>query len=178
MGFDPVELVIATEDIFGISISEAEVEQIVTPRHLIDHVKNLVNAKPKVRSCLSQRAFHRVRRSLVTAAQVERGSISLSAKIRELFPKPQRVDSWQSLREVSGLTDLPDLRFGRGLIFAPTRVRCLVSQEIWRMAGGISQSGDWSESEVRTVVRMIISGQLGIKRFSDDDEFVRDLGVD
>ena len=178
MGLDSVELVIATEETFGISISDADAEQIVTPRHLIDHVMSLVNAKPKVRPCLSQRAFHRVRRSLVTAAQVDRSSISLSTKIGDLFPKPQRVDSWQSFREVSGLTGLPDLRFGRGVIFAPTRVRCLVSQEASQMAQSISQSGDWSESEVRTVVRMIISEQLGIKRFSDDDEFVRDLGVD
>ena len=178
MGLDSVELIIATEETFGISISDADVEQMVTPRHLIDHVRGLVNAKPKVRPCLSQRAFHRVRQSLVTTTQVDRSSIDLSTRIREIFPKPQRVDSWQSFRQASGLTELPDLRFGRGVIFAPTRVRCLVSQEASRMAEGLSRTGDWSESEVRTVVRMIISEQLGIERFSDDDEFVRDLGVD
>ena len=178
MGLDSVELIIATEETFGVSISDAEAEQIITPRHLINHIKGLVNARPKCRPCLSQRAFHRVRRSLVTAAQVDRSSISLSTKISQLFPKPQRVNSWQSFRQVSGLTDLPDLRFGRGVIFAPTRVRCLVSQEVTRMAGELSHLGDWAESEVRTVVRMIISEQLGIKRFSDDDEFIRDLGID
>ena len=37
---------------------------------------------------------------------------------------------------------------------------------------------NWSRYEVREVVRLIIRDQLGVKKFSDDDEFVRDFGVD
>ena len=39
-------------------------------------------------------------------------------------------------------------------------------------------TGNWTNQEVRDVVRLIICDQLGIKRFNDSDEFVRDLGVE
>ena len=97
MGLDAVEIVIATEETFGISISDAEAEQMLTPRMLIDHVKCAVGAQSKTRPCLSQRAFHRVRHSLVTTTGIKRSEVSLSTKVRNLFPKHKRVESWHSL---------------------------------------------------------------------------------
>lgn len=177
MGLGGVELVIAIEETFGITISDADAEGLVTPRILIDYVISAVGSAPKARPCLSQRAFHRVRMSLVHSTGVRSRDISLNTKIRKLFPKSMRVDNWQSFREVSGLADLPNLRFGRGVIFAPTTVNCLVGQEVTRMAEELNDKSDWSDDEVRSVVMMIISEQLGVKKFSDGDEFVRDLGL-
>ncbi len=115
--------------------------------------------------------------SLVHSTGVRSRDISLNTKIRKLFPKSMRVDNWQSFREVSGLADLPNLRFGRGVIFAPTTVNCLVGQEVTRMSEELNDKSDWSDDEVRSVVMMIISEQLGVKKFSDGDEFVGDLGL-
>ena len=36
----------------------------------------------------------------------------------------------------------------------------------------------WSREDVAVIVREIITEQLGVKDFSDDADFVRDLGVD
>ncbi len=178
MGLDSVELLIVTEETFGITITDADAEQLVTPGMLIDHVQRAVGSQQGSRPCLTQRAFHRVRTSLVTATGLRRRDISPKSKVRDVFPKPLRAENWQKFRMISGLTDLPDLRFGRGVIFDPTTVSSLVSQEVTRMAGDLTCASDWSDEEVRSAVRMIISEQLGIEKFSDDDEFVRDLGVD
>lgn len=40
------------------------------------------------------------------------------------------------------------------------------------------RSRRWTHDEVRQIIRQIISEQLGVKKFNDTDEFVRDLGVD
>jgi acyl carrier protein len=39
------------------------------------------------------------------------------------------------------------------------------------------RSQRWTHDEVRQIVRQIISEQLGVKKFNDTDEFVRDLGM-
>jgi acyl carrier protein len=40
------------------------------------------------------------------------------------------------------------------------------------------RSRRWTHDEVRQIIRQIITDQLGVKKFNDTDEFVRDLGVD
>jgi len=40
------------------------------------------------------------------------------------------------------------------------------------------RSRRWSHDEVSQIIRQIISEQLGVKKFNDTDEFVRDLGID
>lgn len=46
------------------------------------------------------------------------------------------------------------------------------------MSEELRDAGNWTDQEARTVVRHIISEHLGIEIFSENDEFVRDLGVD
>lgn len=87
MGLDSVELVMAVEEEFGISISDAEASTIVTPKDLIRIVGEQLDLKEE--------------------------------------------DSERLTRD-----------------------------------------------ELRTRVRIVISKQLGISEFDDDDEFGRDLGVD
>jgi len=36
----------------------------------------------------------------------------------------------------------------------------------------------WTHDQVKQVVRRLIMEQTGVKEFSDEDEFVRDLGLD
>jgi hypothetical protein len=41
----------------------------------------------------------------------------------------------------------------------------------------LREARSWTDEEVRQIVREIIRDQLGIDKFRDSDEFVRDLGV-
>ena len=75
------------------------------------------------------------------------------------------------------MSTLPALRFGRGWLLSPTRVSDLVAIAVSEKASQLREERSWTNEEVRQVVRQIIREQLGIKKFADTDEFVRDLGV-
>ena len=178
MGLDSVELVLAVEETFGVSIPDGEAATLVTPGLLIKHVQMAVASKPKSKPCLSQRAFHRVRMHLCEVTNTPRREIGLDTRIKHIFPKKTRKEKWQAFRTASNMMSLPNLRFGYGTWFSPTKVRDLVASEISLMAEELQSNGIWTDEEVRTVVRNVISEQLGITKFDDNDEFVRDLHVD
>ena len=178
MGLDAVELVIAVEQTFDIVIPDAEAAEMITPALLIAHVQDAVESSSNEKSCISQRAFHLVRAELMRILKVARSGVTLQTSISTLFPRGSRREDWNSFRAQSFLRSLPDLRFGRGWLFSPTSVRDLVLVAVSQESESLTSSRRWSRGEVREVVRQIISEQLGIKGFSDSDEFVRDLGVD
>ena len=178
MGLDSVELVLAVEETFGISIPDGEAAKLQTPGLLIKHVQIAVASKPKRKPCLSQRAFHRVRMHLCEVTDTPRREIELETRIKHIFPKETRKEKWRAFRAASNMMSLPDLKLGFGTWFSPTKVRDLVSAQISLMAEELQSNGTWTDQEVRTVVRSVISEQLGITEFDDGDEFVRDLHVD
>jgi acyl carrier protein len=177
MGLDSVELVIATEEAFGIAIPDAEAAAMITPAHLISHVQRAVASTSDQKACISLRAFHRVRASLMRSVGARRSEVALHTRIDALFFGSRRADLWDSFRQDSSLAALPDLRFGRGWIFSPTTVRDLVSIAVSQNANELREARSWTDEEVRQIVREIIRDQLGIDKFRDSDEFVRDLGV-
>jgi acyl carrier protein len=178
MGLDAVELVIAVEEIFDIAIPDGAAVEMITPAILISHVQEAVGSTGDRRACISLRAFHRVRASLMRSIGVSRSHVTLDTRISTLFPRARRPDLWDSFRRDSSLTALPDLRFGRGRFFSPTSVRDLVSIAVVQRADELGAARSWTNEEVRQVVRQIIREQLGIDKFRDSDEFVRDLGID
>lgn len=177
MGLDAVELVIAVEEEFGIAIPDAVAAGMITPAILISHVQEAVGSTGDRKACISLRAFHCVRASLMRSIGVDRSEVALDTRINTLFAGPRRSELWDSFRQDSSLSVLPELSFGRGWIFSPTSVRDLVSAEVSQRASSLRESRSWTHEEVRQVVRQIIRDQLGIAKFRDSDEFVRDLGL-
>ncbi len=177
MGLDTVEIVMAVEQTFGISIPNRDAEKMLTPAHLISYVQQAVSSKPIQQPCLTQRAFHRVRASLCEVTEFPRREIRLETRIDHLFPEDDRPWRWDAFREASGLLSLPHLIFGRGTLLLPKHVKDIVSLEVSTMSKELRATGNWTDQEVRSVVRLIISEQLGIKHFDDSDEFIRDLGA-
>ncbi len=190
MGLDGVELLMATEEEFGILISDGEAAGMYTPQDLMEVVYKklgLENGAAGVgggeeitvqEHCRSQRAFHKIRSAISESTGTRRREIRLDACLNDIFAKPRRVKEWRRFRELSGLRMFSAP--GAWLAFrpAPETVRGLVDRLVELSPKYLRVSGSWTREAVRDHVRAIISEQLAISEFDDDDEFVRDLGLD
>jgi len=185
MGLDGIELVMAVEEEFGISISDSEAELFFTPRDLIDHVSKKVNATSSdsavtcvdLKCCRPQKAFYRIRRAIVKVTKVKRGSIKPSTDLLSVFPAKRCSRSWRDFKGEIGLGYclMPSSRLtGR---FAPKTVEDIVKKLVAKNPAFLNKVGGWKKEEVEIEIREIICNILSVSDFSDDDDFVRDLGV-
>lgn len=109
MGLDAVELLLAVEAEFGVSIADGDAADLRTPRQLADHVAELLGGAPGTAApCLSQAAFYRLRSVLVD---------EFGARRRDLHPDTALLDclgpdlrrQWPRLRQVLKAPYLPRL---------------------------------------------------------------------
>src|ERR1051326_617841 len=153
MGLDSLEIVMGWEEAFGISISDAEAERLRTPRQCID----LIATKPAARdvpraACLTLRAFHRLRHSIASAANVARDRVRPDARLRDLVSTDRRR-TWQAVRSACGISGLPGVAW---FWLLPRTVGDLTRWTITRAAKDLKQPGEpWTRSEVRSVVRAV-----------------------
>ena len=89
MGLDGVEIVMAVEEAFDISIEDADAEKLLTPRQLIDLVQSKV-AGATASVCLTQRAFNLLRKSLRRHGGWKRSEITPARRLSELINRNQR----------------------------------------------------------------------------------------
>jgi hypothetical protein len=74
MGLEAVELIMAIEETFGISITDAEGAAILTPADLIRTIESKVRCADPA-ACPTQKAFHRLRRAMCETLHVARASV-------------------------------------------------------------------------------------------------------
>lgn len=232
MGLEGVEIVMAVEESFGITIADDEAEKIRTPRALVELVCSKVAVTDQA-NCLSQRAFYRARRALMDTLGVTRKDIRLDTKLEQLIPASSRRESWQKLRQALKANRWPALSptglhqflatvpgivvvvlcFEWGVsprewvnkllvsvmvvlasfvtvLLVTKRINRGIPQECATVSGlalhlvqynreGLDSSvqAGWNRNEIAIIVRKIISDELGVKDFSDDADFVKDLGM-
>jgi hypothetical protein len=108
MGLDSVELVMAVEEKFGISITDDEATNALT----VGDLKRLVRAKLDVSdaiACLTQRAFHLIRKNATAEFGVLRRSLRPDTPLETVVPQSTRRESWQQFQLVLGVEQLPEL---------------------------------------------------------------------
>jgi hypothetical protein len=108
VGLDAVELVMAVEEKFGINITDQE----ATKARTVGDLKRLVRAKLDISDaseCLTQRAFHLIRRTVITELGVPRRSLRPDTLLEGLVPPSTRRESWQKLQAALGVAELPEL---------------------------------------------------------------------
>jgi acyl carrier protein len=174
MGLDAVEIVIGWEEAFGISIADSEAMVLRTPRQSIDLIATKLAAQDGSRgACLTLRAFHRLRHSISKAAGVARTSVRPEARLRELV-STERRRTWEAVRSACGISSLPGLGW-----FSPRTVGDLTRWAVTHAAKELKQPGEpWTRSEIRSVVRAVVIDVTGVEDFGDDDDFIREIGVD
>ncbi len=108
MGLDTVEIVMATEAAFNIKISDGEAETIVTPRQLIEFVMTKI-AAAETGVCVTQRAFHLLRRSFVSHQLLTRQQIRPGTELALAFPRQQRAEQLRQLSSELAVDPFPPL---------------------------------------------------------------------
>ena len=177
MGLDSVELVLAWEESFEISLSDAEAEAMFTTRQVTDIIFQKVKSDlPEDEGCLSMRAFFRLRKAFEEEG-VARCSVTPEAKVATLLPSRRRRDLLSAIEVRAGLKPLRRLPFSLQFTFG--RVRDIITDAVIEQHACLRLVGHgWSRAQVREVVRAVMFTQLPLRRFSDNSEIVKDLGVD
>lgn len=173
MGLDSVEIVIGWEQSFGISIPDGEAMRLSTTRQAVDLIAAKLGAGTESgRACLTQRAFHRLRRAVTVGLGVSRHRVRPGARLRDLARGNR--PAWEAVRSASGWKELPGLGW-----FSPRTVEELAYWAVANAARNLKDPGEeWSRQEIRSVVRAVVRAVSGADDFSDDDDFIRDLGID
>jgi hypothetical protein len=109
MGLDLVELVMAVEERFDITLSDDEAVAAETPGKLVDLIyRKLGQADPS--GCLTRRAFFKVRKALMQSFECRRRQIAPSVRLEDLIPRPDRRARWQRLRSTLQMNRWEPLR--------------------------------------------------------------------
>jgi len=135
MGLDGVELLIAVEEKFGISITDEEAQRLIT----VGQLYNLIVSKlPTSDTCGSMIVFNRLRRGF-QAVGISRGEISPETLLAPLLPLGRRRRLWTHLSSVSQLK-LPGLRrplWVKGMLIV---VAILLTLSVLFLGPGLSAS--------------------------------------
>lgn len=179
MGLDMIEIVMEWEETFGVTISDEEATTTRTPRMAIDLiVKKLGASESAQNACLTLRAFHRLRHAITTTTGINRNCIRPSSRLRDLVRKNRRR-TWAAVKKMSGLSSLPGELFWIGNWFMP---RTMADLTIWVVArtAKVLKDADapWSRSQIRDVVRAVVTDVSGTRDYSDDDDFFKAIGLD
>ena len=96
MGLDGVELIIAIEDEFKVTLTPQEVFEADTVGRVVDVIYTRLrhsNDDP----CLSQQGFHVVRKRLMEQFSISRSEIKPDSKLETLIPAVERRAEWNEL---------------------------------------------------------------------------------
>src|SRR5258706_2653100 len=166
MGLDGVEIVMATEEAFGIVIPDEVAGRLVTPGDLGEYVFAHVPSKPSS-ECLTQQLFFRLRRGFRSQAPSSVNRFNLDAPLSEIFQKDQWNGVWSAIRASVGQNTWPEqvpwpTLFGKG----PKTVRQLIWQVVASLPRpNIDEGETWTRQRIEGEIGRIVVDQLGIQDF-------------
>jgi len=119
MGLDSVELILAIEEKFGIEISDAEAANILTVGEMQDLIFSKLNLSDE-KTCLTQQAFHMVRKAAINAFGVSRKALKPDTLLTSFMPRESRKEDWLKFQSSLGVIAKPDLVRPRMVVAALT----------------------------------------------------------
>ena len=183
MGLDLVELVIAVEDTFALSIPDAEASQIGTPGQLIDYLVAYLPPSGAAAPDLTSRALDRLRHLASVRLSIDCDAIHPDTTLASVFDGALGAQAWQDVLAEVGATHWPQIGRRRFLERALTphvetfkaAAEFLVARCPTALQGG--QPG-WTRMQVAEVVRLLLREECGIEHYSAHSKWGRDLGLD
>ncbi len=167
MGLDGVELLIAVEEKFGISISDEEAQGLFIVGQLYELI---VSKLPTSHACGSMIVFNRLRRGF-RAVGFSRGEISPETLLAPLLPLGRRRELWKRLSAVSQLK-LPDLRRPLWVKLMLVVVACLATLPVLFLGPGLSAS---IATALLSTVVLVIASRPAALQLPDGCTSVADL---
>jgi hypothetical protein len=145
MGLAFVEVAMAIEDEFKVSIPDEEYTELKTAGCLHWWLCRRLGVPDVLAAdnglCLNPAAFVRIRSSLVSVLGVARSSVRLSTSLADLLPDSSRRNLWQSLTKASGI-EWPSLTYSSrtrlvrtisvGMLWALFAVTMLAVILVWK----------------------------------------------
>jgi hypothetical protein len=178
MGLDGVEIVMRTEETFGIEIPNKVAAQLLTPAALVEFVAANVPMKP-TEACLSQQLFYRLRRGFRSQLKALSSTFDLDTPLKQILQKDQWPQVWEAIRAEVGQPEWPASIPWPGLLSSgPKTVREL----IWQVAASLPKpdiaAGEaWTRPRIQAEIRRIIGEQVGAWDYSLKARFVDDIGI-
>jgi hypothetical protein len=177
MGLDAVEILMGWEQAFDVKITDREAEKITTPRMAIHLITSKLEVKENILNiCPLMRIYYRVEQAFQAVLSFQQIQIEPDSKLRHLLPQKQRSETWQQICSYLGVPTLP--KISAIPIFMPITVQDLVD---WLTAHYPSYFFEpeeyWTHQQIRTVARSVIKDVVGTSDFTDDDDFVKEIGV-
>ena len=133
MGLDGVELVMATEEEFGIAITDDESGDIGTVGDLYSLVLKKMH-RISLRRCLSASVFYRIRSYMISHLGIPRNRITLDREMKDIAPEEIRHEIYLNMKHELGLR-IPQLELPASLekyllyltIFSPFAMVLLIA---------------------------------------------------
>lgn len=182
MGLDLVELVIRVEDTFGIQIPDRVAGEIDTPGKVRDFILTQVEVSPAPLPCMSQKAFHSLRREFTRHVPLSRSQFQVDSSLDQIVPEERRDEVWKSIGSSLGVRRWPAMDRPAWFGFMTPRVRrvremidYLVTNEPLMVKGN---EVAWSRAQVWDVLNRLIVDETGVTNFSADSRFVEDMHLD
>src|SRR5687767_4416206 len=96
MGLDLVELVIRVEETFGIQIPDRVAADLDTPAKVRDFILTQVEESPAPLPCMSQKAFHALRREMTRHLSLSRAQFRVDSALDHIVPEVHRAEGWKN----------------------------------------------------------------------------------
>jgi hypothetical protein len=176
MGLDLVEFTLALEDAFGVSIPDADLAGMDTPRRVIDY---LVERLPTASSalCLEQRAFYRLRDGVARAFGVPRERVRTDTPWGELLGTIDRRRRWNLLQHAVAVPAWPRMPLW-GAFSGDARTVGATARYLAAYAPrALKPSAEgWTRRDIARVITALMDYELAVTEFTEDSRLVADLG--
>lgn len=182
MGLDLVELVIRIEETFSIQIPDRVASELITPRKVTDFILTQVEESQAPLPCLSQKAFHLLRRSFVQHLSLTRQRFRVDTTLREVIPEGKRDDLWKRIGSGVGAKKWPAMSYPKWLGFLSPKVQSVRDLVEYLLANEplVVKGAEvaWSRAQVWEVLKRVIEDETDVTNFSEDSRFIEDMNLD
>ena len=178
MGLETVEIVISTEETFGIDVTDEDAARIFTPKELVDYLSSRISTV-SVETCLTQQLFYRLRRGFKQQIAALAQTFDLDTSLKDILHKDQWPTVWAAVRADVGSDDWPEIvPWPAFLKEGPKTVRQLIWHVVEHLPRPSIERGEaWTRPGIEAQVRRIIREITGKQDFSLRAHFIKDLGL-